>query len=281
MDPVFEESAFSLAAVGDVSAVVKSAFGFHIIKLTGLKAEQITPFNEVKDEIMASVKTEKATEEFYELHQQMAATAFEMPDTLDDVAALINKPVKHTELFERSSAPAPLNNTAAINSAFSDELIQDKVNSEVIELSDDHILVLRASAHEPERTQSLEEVKADITQHLSAQKAQEAARAWADSLLTSLNQGEKAALRNTPAVDPAITEQLFKLAVTDTQDKAIVELGNGDIGLVQLLKINPAEQADATQLVSLQNRLGNNRSQAALENLVGSLKAQADITIHN
>jgi peptidyl-prolyl cis-trans isomerase D len=295
MDPVFEDAAYALTQEGDVSELVKSSFGFHIIKLTGIKAEQVTPFAELVEEITAKVKTEKATEEFYEMHQQMAARAFEVPDSLEEVAAVVNHPIKHTEMFDRENAPSPLN-AKAISEAFSDVLIDEKVNSEVIELADDHILVLRVSGHEAERTKPLDEVKATVTELLTAQKSQAAAKAWAQEIKLSLDNAEdvtakleektlawqeqSAVSRAGNLLDPAIVENLFKLAVVDKQDKAVTELTDGNIGLIQLLKVTQADPMDPIQLSGIQRRLGSSRGQLMLADFVESLKAEADITKH-
>jgi peptidyl-prolyl cis-trans isomerase D len=79
MDAAFEDAAFGLANIGDVTDVVESEFGFHIIKLTDMKAEQISPFEQVREQILAAVKAEKAAEEFYALQLRMAELAFEVP----------------------------------------------------------------------------------------------------------------------------------------------------------------------------------------------------------
>lgn len=295
MDPAFEEASYALGQEGDVSELVKSSFGFHIIKLTGIKAEQVTPFAELVEEITAKVKTEKATEEFFELHQQMAARAFEVPDSLEEVAAVVNQPIIHTAIFDRENAPNPLN-AQAINDAFSDELINERVNSEVIELADDHLMVLRVSAHSPERTKPLDEVKATVTELLTAQKAQAAAKSWAQEIKLSLDNADDVAAKleekalewqEQPGVsradnqlDHAIVEDLFKLAVVDTQDKAVTELTDGNIALIQLLKVTQADPLDPIQLSGIQRRLGSSRGQLMLADFVESLKAQADITKH-
>jgi peptidyl-prolyl cis-trans isomerase D len=89
MDPAFENAAFSLSNKGDVSGVVKSDFGYHIIKLTDVKSEQVTAFESVKEEITNKVKTIKAEDSFYEISERIKEVAFEVPDNLDEVNAQI------------------------------------------------------------------------------------------------------------------------------------------------------------------------------------------------
>ncbi|MBU3003730.1 SurA N-terminal domain-containing protein [Paraglaciecola arctica] len=293
MDPAFEEAAFSLANSGDVSAVVKSEFGYHIIKLTDVKAEQVTAYEEVKQEIMTKVKTFKAEDRFYEVSQRIAEVAFEVPDNLDEVADIAGKEISTTELFSRNEAPEVVSSPNVLASAFSAELIEDAVNSEVIELGSNHIMVVRVAKHEPERTKAIEEVEAQIQQTLSAQAAQQAARDWAIEVQTALTaqedvEGKLAALelvwenkqaitRNDAAVSRSIVDAAFQLSAEDTN---VVDLVTGDISLVQLIKVNSTSEANSQQLAALQDRLASNKSQMLYGAVIESLKAQADIEIY-
>ncbi|MGS2721879.1 SurA N-terminal domain-containing protein [Paraglaciecola aestuariivivens] len=292
MDPAFEDAAFALAQVGDVSKVVKSEFGYHVIKLTDIKPEQITPFEEVKQELELKVKTNKAEEEFYAISQRMAEVAFEVPDDLNEVAGIAGKPVQTTPLFARFNAPQAVSAPQVLASAFSLELIEDRVNSDVIELAQNHIMVIRVAEYEPERTQSLDEVKTDIQQVLSAQAAQQAARDWAQEVKLALDEQQPVAetlaslglewqeqqnlTRNDASLAQSLVETTFTLADSES---AVVDLANGDVGLVQLLAVNSAPEATDQQLQALKNRLASSKSQILYGAVIESLKAQADIEI--
>ena len=78
--------------------MIETEFGYHIIKLTELKPVEVTPLAEVRDEIEAQLLTEKATDEFFALQSEMANLAFEVPDTLEDVAGAVTGKVKETGL---------------------------------------------------------------------------------------------------------------------------------------------------------------------------------------
>jgi peptidyl-prolyl cis-trans isomerase D len=293
MDPAFEDAAFSLAQKGDVSAVIKSEFGYHIIQLTDVKAEQVTAFEDVKQEIITKVKTFKAEERFYEISQRVAEVAFEVPDNLDEVADIAGKTINTTALFSRNNAPQEVSSPNVLASAFSAELIEDGVNSEVFDLGSNHIIVVRVANHEPERTKAMEEVKEQIQQTLSAQAAQQAARDWALEVKTALTAGEdvdaklvaldltwedkQGVTRNDAALSKSIIDASFKLSAADT---SVIDLVTGDVSLVQLIQVNAAAEANDQQLTSLQNRLASNKSQILYGAVIESLKAQADIEIY-
>ncbi|MFT4937046.1 MAG: peptidyl-prolyl cis-trans isomerase D [Paraglaciecola sp.] len=296
MDPTFEEAAYGLSAVGDISGIVKSEFGYHIIKLTNVKEETVTPFADVQEQILTAVKTQKAEEKFYNLQQRIAEVAFEVPDNLDEVAAIANKSILKTPLFSRGEADQSVANAKVLAAAFSPELVDEGVNSDVIELADNHIMVVRVDQHEPERTKALEEVSEQIKQKLLINASQIAAREWLQTILASLQQGEDvgekfaeldlewkeqlAITRTGASVDRAINEEIFKLIEQEGKNTSVVDMTNGDISLVQLIKINQAAAPDSNQLLSLQRRLSSNRAQGLYGDFIAALKAKADITVY-
>jgi peptidyl-prolyl cis-trans isomerase D len=293
MDPALKDAAFSLANKGDVSGVIKSEFGYHIIKLTDIKPEQVTAFETVTEEITNKVKTFKAEERFYEISERIKDVAFEVPDNLDEVQDIAGKTISTTALFSRTNAPEAVSNPNVLASAFSFELIEDAVNSEVIELGSNHIMVVRVAEHEPERTKVIEEVKEQIQQTLSAQAAQQAARDWALEVKTAIDASEdvnakldaidlgfaekQGVTRNDATLSQNIVNALFKLSAADT---SVVDLITGDISFVQLTQVNSAPEANEQQLTSLQNRLASSKSQILYGVVIESLKAQADIEIY-
>jgi peptidyl-prolyl cis-trans isomerase D len=293
MDPAFEEAAFSLVNKGDVSSVVKSEFGYHIIKLTDVKPEQVIAFDNVKEDITTKVKTFKAEEKFYEISQRVAEVAFEVPDNLDEVSDIAGKTINTTALFSRINPPEAVSSPNILNTAFSVELIEDAVNSDIIELGRNHIMVIRVAEHEPERTKAMDEVTAQIQLTLSSQAAQQAARDWAlevktalvdssadvDAKLTALElswEEKQGVTRNDAALSQTIVDALFRLSAADS---SVVDLITGDISLVQLVKVNPAAEANDQQMTLLQTRLASSKSQILYGAVVESLKAQADIEI--
>ena len=293
MDPAFEDAAFSLPSKGDVSSVIKSEFGYHIIKLTDVKSEQLIAFEDVKEEVTNKSKTLKAEDKFYEISQRIAEVAFEVPDNLDEVADIAGKAINTTAMFSRANAPEAVSRPNVLASAFSLELIEDAVNSDVLELGSNHIIVVRVAQHEPERTKAMEEVKDKIQQTLSAQAAQQAARDWALEVKTALASSEdvneklatleliwaekQGVTRNDAALSQSIVDALFKLSADDT---SVVDLVTGDISLVQLIQVNAAVEPNDQQLTSLQNRLASSKSQIIYGAVIESLKSAADIEIY-
>lgn len=296
MDPAFEDAAFALQNVGDVSDVVESEFGFHIIKLTDVKPEETSPFADVKEDVIAKLKAERAEEEFYAKQLRMAEVAFETPDTLDEVAAIAEVDVKTTVMFSQDSAPQAVNYPNVVSQAFSDELINDQVNSDVIELEDNHVMFIRVADYEAQRTKSLDEVSVEINDILLAEQAQQAAKEWAETVLSDIQsqqnvsdklqtkgiewQEQNAVTRNASQVSPAVVTALFKLTDGEESNGQVVELFNGDVALVQLLEVNEGADLPSSDAAALQNRLTTMRAQFTYSEFINALREQADVEIY-
>lgn len=293
MAPEFEEATFALANVGDISEVVKTEFGFHIIKLTDVKAEEVQAFEAVKEEIRDTVQAEKAGELFYNIQEQMATVAFEVPETLAEVAAAADKEVVTTELFSRSNAPEALSSTIALENAFSETLIAEQVNSDVLELGSEHIIVMRVEEHQPQRTQPLEEVQAQVDTALKADKAKQAAADWANELLTALRDSgdisealagkalewaeAKDLGRNGSVLSSKVAGELFKLS--DSNKLVVVEDFNGDAVLVELQAINQGTEVADSELTTAKLRLAQSIGQGVYGVTIEALKEAADVEI--
>jgi len=291
MDPAFEEAAYALENTGDISDVVKTEFGFHIIKLTDFKAEQVPELADVKAEITTTLQRDLALEQFYDLQTRMSEVAFEMPDAVLDVAEAIEQEVKTSELFSRNGAPVALSNPAVLNQVFSDEAIEEKINSDLISLDSEHVIVVRVMEHEPRRTQSIDEVTEQINEALLQEKAVDAAVVWAKGLTTLLSAGESVddqlqarelewelhekVARRGSALPSEISSALFKLSPELKYE--VVELVGGDVALLELQQVNQLESLDDTEVDSTAQRLAMQRAGVSYQNMLDALKEKADI----
>ncbi|WP_434951145.1 SurA N-terminal domain-containing protein [Shewanella sp. HL-SH4] len=288
MDAAFDEVLFSLEK-GQVSAVVKGEFGFHIIKLVDVQPGAIAAFDDVKAKIIAQIKETKALSIFYGLQTKLADTSYEIPDTLIDTANAVNKEVQTTALFTRDNPPANLNKPDLVKAAFSDQVLSSGMNSEVIELDPNHVVVIRVKQHQDAGTMSFDKVEAQIVQRLKYDKANEAAREKAATYMTQLKTGDFAISgaelitvakldRFNQDVDAAIANKAFKMPAPEAEAVSIdtVALGAG-YAVVVLDKVNAAENIDASLLQSIKDGLSRQYGQADYRAVIDSLKSKAQI----
>jgi peptidyl-prolyl cis-trans isomerase D len=295
MGDAFDEGAFALTEVNSVSGVVQSDFGFHLIKLTDLKAEQVQAFDDVKDELQAKVSNEKAQDKFFELQQEMARLSFESPDSLDEAADSIDAKVVTTDWLSKFGNVAPFNNAKAIEAAFSDLVLEENLNSDIIEISDTLSIVIRLEEYQAAEVKPLTEVSAQISETLIAQKSTEKAQTTANSLLVSFKAGndivdeltainavfvEKTDVaRSGSDLDASLSREAFKLPhPTEGMISATtVTLNNGDLALLEVQSVIASDvEKDVDPRMAQQQT--QQLAQSAYQSFVEALKVDAEIT---
>ncbi|WP_286233070.1 SurA N-terminal domain-containing protein [Thalassotalea sediminis] len=294
MDDAFDDAAFSLTEVGEVSDVVQTEFGFHLIKLTALEQEKVKAFNEVADELSVQVSKEKAQDKYFELQQRAAELSFEIPDTLEDAAAAIGVEVQTSDWITKGVNEAPFDSPKVIDVAFSSLVIEERLNSDIIEVNDNLAIVLRINEHQAANVKPLEEVQPAIKATLTAQKAQEKAQQVADEIVSLLKAGEATdsllADNNTSfedkgdvarygsGLDANLVREAFKLPhPTDNSVSATaVNLTTGDVAIVNVTAVKQGEETQTDP--RLKQQLTQQLAQSAYMSYVESLKADAKIT---
>jgi peptidyl-prolyl cis-trans isomerase D len=178
----FEDALFAMA-VGEVRGPVRTDFGYHIIRLDEIRAEDLQPFAAIRDELAGEYRNQLVEERFYEQANELADTAFDAFDELASVATQLQLPLSTFEGFTRTGSSSPFpNNAPVVQAAFSSEVMEQGENSALVELSDGHVLVLRVAAHHPPAEQPLAVVRAEIEEELlraaAGRRADDAAAAF-------------------------------------------------------------------------------------------------------
>ncbi|WP_279223030.1 SurA N-terminal domain-containing protein [Stutzerimonas kunmingensis] len=253
-DPAFEDALYALNE-GEVSAPVKSEFGWHIIKLLGVQSPEVPAFESLKPQLVREFKAQQVEQRFVETSKQLEDSAFEASD-LAQPAQELGLMVQTTEAFGRDGGEGITANRQVIQAAFSDEVLVDGANSSVIELDPDTSIALRVKEHLKPAAIPLADVREDIVQQLQRSLAAEAARAKGEQLLADLRKGQQpndaqwqaveAATRSQEGVAPALLQAVFRMPRPEQQDKPSysgVALSNGDYAVVRLNGVNEPEAA--------------------------------------
>ena len=182
----FEDALFAMEN-GDVQGPVKSDFGYHIIRLDEIREGDVQTFESVKEELAGDYQNARAEELFYDQANGLADRAFDAFDELASVAVDTGLALKTFEGFTRTGSVSPFAVSApVVQAAFTPEALGQRENSGLVEVADDHVLVLRVADHHPPAEQPLEAVRGDIEEELTRAGAEALADAAASEFLTQM-----------------------------------------------------------------------------------------------
>jgi peptidyl-prolyl cis-trans isomerase D len=187
----FEESVFSLK-VGEVSDLVQSDFGFHIIKLVAIKSAKTQALAEVKGVIVQRIKMQHASDKFAELAEKFSNTVYEQSDSLKPAAELVKAAVQGGVWLSKGQPATEPWNDKALQAVFSEDVLKNKRNTTAIEVAPNTLLAARVTEYQAASVRPLAEVAADIRNKLQRQQALLAASQQGKVLLDQLQRGEKA-----------------------------------------------------------------------------------------
>ena len=292
----FEEKAFSMKK-GEISEPVKSPYGYHIIKLTDIKAGETQSFDEVRDDLIKRYRQEKADEQYYELLDQLTDITFENPTTLSPAADELGLKLKTSEMFTRQRGNGIAANERVRELAFSDDVLEAGNNSEVLTLDENHVVVLRIHDRRPAALRPLSEVSADIALLLRHQQASDQLRKQGEDIVTRLRDGDDAATlaraqgsewttkgfvdRFDGSIDRDILQQIFRMQrpTADEPVTAGTVLPNGDylVATLYAIRDGKADEVDDKQRESVAQSRQRSLGQEVGAEIMDSLKQRANV----
>lgn len=265
-DSAFEKAAAALKQVGDVSAPVRTKYGFSIIKLIGHEQPQVMPFAKAREQVNKALAQQQAEQVFAENSDKLSNLTYANPTSLEVAAKALNLPVQTTGLFSRQGGRDQITaNPKVAEGAFNADVLQGN-NSDVISLDPDTLVVLRVKQHVATALQTFDKVKDQVIQLLKTQAAQQQAEIEGKKLLQQLQQGNKGEEiakqmnlpwqvannvgRFDPHVPSAVLNAAFRLPRPNAQPAVgSFKLPNGNYALVSVNKVidgtlgnNPAAQ---------------------------------------
>lgn len=198
MTKPFEDAAFALK-VGEISAPVRTEFGWHIIKLEGQRGGERRSFESVRAEIEEEQRTQLARQRYQELAETFSTMVFEQPDSLAPAAQKLNLKVQ-TASVRRQPTPGqqgPLASTKLLDAVFAADSVRNKRNTDAVETAPSQLVAARVLQHQAAAAPPLAEVKEQLRQQLILQRAAQLARKAGETRLAA---GAKAAVEGfTPA----------------------------------------------------------------------------------
>lgn len=284
------EDAATILEVGRYSTPVNVDGQFHIIRVLDRKDSALLPLSQVREQITEVIRQDLVNSQFYTVEKQVAEKAFEDRTSLAAAAEAAGAEIKETDYFPRNGVPAELNFPSVVNAMFDGDVSQGNVNSEPMNVGDQHSIVVRVLDHKAEGTRSLEEARQEIADFLKRQKAETAVLTQAESMVKDLDAdkplpedirfGAEEKWVYAENKDPALNNIIFTMQPKENQTvyKA-AKANNGDVMIVALDKVEDG-QVDNALRQRFDAQVLQEKMRDAQLHLLQSLRAKAKIEIN-
>ena len=201
----FDEAAFALKQ-GEISGLVKSDFGYHIIKLLAVKPAKLLSFDEAREGVTHKLRQQKAADMFAELAEKFSNTVYEQSDTLKPAADLAGTQIEQSGWLVKGVAAGEPWTVKMLQAIFNDEVVKNKRNTAAIEVATNTLVAARVLEYKPAAVRALGEVQEAIRQKLLRKQALEFVAKQGKTLLEQLQRGDKTEL-SWVAVQPVTRAQ--------------------------------------------------------------------------
>ena len=263
----FEDAVFAMKK-GEISDVVESDFGYHIILLTDIKTPRQPSFEELRPSLEAELKQQQAQRKFAEVAEAFTNSVYEQPDSLKPVADSLKLKIQTAEGVTRVPGPGasgPLANPKFLEALFANESVEGKRNTSAIEVGPSQLVAGRISTYSPTRTLPLQEVSDRARLLLIAEKSAELARKDAEAKKAAWTGNAAPAAGLAPAVvvsrdqtqnlPRAVVDAALRASPDSLPSWVSADLGSQGTAVVKVLRIIPREGVDAQQAAQQRQQL--------------------------
>lgn len=289
MVKAFEDAVFQMKPE-EIRGPIQTDFGFHIIKLSAIKAGKAVSFDEVKNQVEQELKKQKAEKTFGEMAEGFGNMVYEQSDSLQPAAEKFGLSIRQSDWISRKGGELPhLTNGRLLQAIFSEDAIKNKRNTEVVEVTPNTLVVARVLNHRPAAMRSMAAAKDEITMFVIRQQAAEAAIKEGEEKLARLQKGEASMVAWGPVqqvsrqqpqgMDNETLRTIFKARSTGLPFYAGVANPQGGFTLLRISRVIESAPADKATRKAFGKQLQQLLTQEELAATLAGIRQRSDVTI--
>lgn len=288
----FEDTVFSLKQ-GELSGIVETDFGYHIITLAGIKPGKVRPLEEVRPEIEAELRQQSVTRLYAQAAETFANTVYEQAESLQPVADQFKLKLEESGWLIKGAAPqgtGPLANGKLYEALFGDDAVKNKRNTEAVEVAPNTLVSARVLEHKPATVKPFEAVRGEIHARLVRQEAAKLAQQAGEAKLAELRQGNDAGLAwsapksvsrlSAARLGPQAGKAVFSAPVGKLPAYAGIAQADGSYALYKIVAVNGEARLPAQQVQALREQVVNMQAQADFAAYLAGLRQRYQIDIN-
>jgi len=241
----FDDAVFSMK-VNEISNIVESDFGYHIIKLTKIIGEGGS-FDSMKPQIKAELIYQKGQEKFAALAEEFSNKVYEQSSSLDAVSKKFNLPIQKTDWISRNDSDKFFKNETLMNALYSKESIKDHRNTEAIEVTPNNLISARVVDYKAQSTKPFTDVKKNIEDYLKFEAAKKTVASEGEAALKTISDTSRkidwqpAVLvdrKNTKGLSEAVINHAYKMPTDKLPSYSGFVDGNNGYVIVKVNKVS-------------------------------------------
>ncbi|SAL78638.1 PpiC-type peptidyl-prolyl cis-trans isomerase [Caballeronia arvi] len=287
----FDDAAFSLKK-GEVSNIVESDFGYHIIEATDVKPSVTKPFDEVKDSIAKDYAAQQGTKGFADDAQGFTDLVYEKAKSLQPAADKYKLTIQAATVGPKPNPQLPqdnpLNNPKFLAAVFAPDAAKDRNNTQAIDVGNNTLIAARVTDYKASSVPAFDVVKDDVRKKVVAEMAAAMAKKEGETKLAELQKSKSTDGFTSPVtvsrndaqgLPPAALSAVFKADASKLPAYVGVDLGADGYAIYRVNGIDKAAPVAADRLAGAQQQVAQVYAQAEMEAYIDSLKARSKVKL--
>jgi peptidyl-prolyl cis-trans isomerase D len=296
MVQAFNDAVFAMKK-GEISDIVRTDFGLHIIQLTDVKSAEIKPYEAMRASILDDLRGSQAARKFAEVAESFSNVVYEQADSLEPAAKRLGLTIQTAKAVGRQGPSNAADNAIWGNAklreaVFANDAIEKKLNTAAIDIGGSRLVAARVTAYQPARTRDLAEVKARVQALLTAQKATALAASTGQEALTKWRDGSTAPVANVKLgqsvsvsrdqaseVSPNLIAAALRVDAKQLPAWTTVDQGLQGFAVIKVNAVERRPAPEATQAAQEVQQFTQAWSSAELNAYLASLKVRFNAKI--